>query len=301
MTDARLGKGLGALLRPEDLGEEGNPDGDYILCDITSIKPNPYQPRQDMNDEALAELSASIQEKGILQPLVVTRDDEAGYGEDGYILIAGERRLRASKMAGLTEVPVIVKNINDNQNRLELALIENIQRQNLNPLEEALAYQQLIKEFSLTQEEVAQQVGKERSTVTNTLRLLNLPDYAKEDIAKGRLSMGHARVLLALENENQLRQARDRIIKEGLSVRKAEALVKEYKRQANSNKTRLTKNNSKPIPTTYCKTLTNDIVRRLGTKSRIIQSGDRGKIEIEYYSLDDLERIHNLISQISNS
>ncbi len=296
MSDDRLGRGLGSLL-PEDLDDENKADGEYILCDIAAIKPNPYQPRKEMDEAALSELTSSIKEKGILQPLVVTRDDTA-YGEDEYILIAGERRLRASKNAGMTEVPVIVKDISDNQNRLELALIENIQRENLNPLEEALAYQQLTKEFELTQEEVARQVGKERSTVANTLRLLNLPDFAKEDIATGRLSMGHARVLLSLADVEQIKEVRDKIIKQGLTVRKAEALVKETRRKG-PGRARAAAINKKPIPTSYCKTLTNDLIRHLGTKSKIVQSGDRGKIEIEYYSLDDLERIHNLISQIA--
>ena len=298
MADERLGRGLGALLPQEGFGSENNPEGEYILCDVERIRSNPYQPRTDMNEEALAELTASIKEKGILQPLVVTVDNDSDdLEEPGYILIAGERRLKASKRAGLTEVPVIVKDIADNQNRLELALIENIQRQDLNPLEEALAYRQLTEEFDLTQEEVAQKVGKERSTISNTLRLLNLPDYVKDDLAQGRLSMGHARLLLSVSDEDQLRAIRNKIIQEGLSVRKAEAMAKAAKRKA-ASRPRKRPASSKPIPASYCKTLTNDIVHRLGTKSRIIQNGQRGKIEIEYYSLDDLERIHDLLSQI---
>ena len=294
-----LGRGLGSLL-PDDMEDEEKKlaDGEYILCDIDHIRPNPYQPRKEMDEEALQELTLSIEQKGILQPLVVTEDTDSS--ELRYILIAGERRLRASRLAGLAEVPVIVRDIADNQNRLELALIENIQRQNLNPLEEALAYKQLIHEFALTQEEVAKQVGKERSTVTNTMRLLNLPDFAKDDMAAGRLSMGHARVLLALDNEQDIREIRDKIIRQGLSVRKAEELVSTKKKQGKENNEQGRKQpaNHKPIPNSYCRTLSNDLIRHLGTKAKIVQSGDRGKIEIEYYSLDDLERIHDLISTI---
>ncbi|MEN8140954.1 MAG: ParB/RepB/Spo0J family partition protein [Thermodesulfobacteriota bacterium] len=299
MSGNRLGRGLGSLL-PEENGDQA--DGEYILCDIDEIEPNPYQPRQEMDDTALGELSASIKEKGVLQPLVVTRDlRDSGLGGGGYILIAGERRLRASQLAGLSQVPVIVKEVDNNQDRLELALIENIQRQNLNPLEEALAYAQLTNEFSLTQEEVAKQVGKERSTVANTLRLLNLPDFAKEDVATGRLAMGHARVLLSLSDPKLMRLVRDKIVERGLTVRKAEALVKEVRRQEKNGTTaRVGQPPKRPIPTSYCKTLNNDFVKRLGTKSKIIQNGQRGKIEIEYYSLDDLERIHRLINQLQD-
>ncbi|MEN8257135.1 MAG: ParB/RepB/Spo0J family partition protein [Thermodesulfobacteriota bacterium] len=290
MSGDRLGRGLGALLADDNdtLAAEGK----YILCDIETIDPNPYQPRKEMDEDALRELAGSIAEKGVLQPLVVTPHDIA----DKYILIAGERRLRASKLAGLTDVPVIVREV-ETQDRLELALIENIQRQNLNPIEEALAYQQLVKEFTLTQEEVAKRVGKERSTVANTMRLLQLPDFVKDDIGAGRLSMGHARVLLAIKDHTETREVRDKIIKKELSVRQTEALVRASKQKNGSPGTRRPAV-KKPIPTSYCRTLTNDFVRHFGTKSKIIQQGGRGKIEIEYYSLDDLERIHGLISKL---
>ncbi len=290
MSGDRLGRGLGALLADDD--DKLAAEGEYILCDLAAIDPNPYQPRKEMDDDALQELAESIAEKGILQPLVVTPSDV----EDRYVLIAGERRLRASKLAGLTDVPVIVRDVNT-QDRLELALIENIQRQNLNPIEEALAYQQLVKEFSLTQEEVAKRVGKERSTVANTMRLLQLPDFIKDDVSAGRLTMGHARVLLAVKDHVEAKEIRDKIVAKELSVRQTEALVRASKQKSNSANTRRPAV-KKPIPASYCRTLTNDFIRHFGTKSKITQNGGRGKIEIEYYSLDDLERIHNLISKL---
>lgn len=288
--DNRLGRGLGALMMDED--DEFSAVGDYILCDIDAIEPNPYQPRKSMDKDGLRDLAASIKEKGVLQPLVVTVDDD---DMDKYVLIAGERRLRASKLAGLDEVPVIVRDVNV-QDRLELALIENIQRENLNAIEEALAYGQLVDEFSLTQEEVARRVGKKRSTVANTLRLLQLPDFAKDDVANGRLSMGHARVLLSLENEDEMRKLRDAIIKKRLSVRQAEGIVKGVKKKVRGGRSKI---KGEEMPSSYCKTLSKDIVRAFDTKAKIVQNGSRGKIEIEYYSLDDLERIHGLMGQIS--
>ncbi|MDR9501283.1 MAG: ParB/RepB/Spo0J family partition protein [Desulfurivibrionaceae bacterium] len=288
----RLGRGLGALMAEDD--DRVAAEGEYFLCDISTIDPNPYQPRKDMAVEALQELAESIGEKGVLQPLIVT----AGDIPERYLLIAGERRLRASKLAGLTDVPVILRDV-DTQDRLELALIENIQRENLNPIEEALAYQQLVKEFSLTQEEVAKRVGKERSTVANTMRLLQLPDFVKADIGSGRLTMGHARVLLGVKDPEEVKSVRDKIITKELSVRQTEVLVRTI-RQKNGAKGGSSRPPAlkKPIPSSYCRTLSNDFIRHFGTKSKIIQNGDRGKIEIEYYSLDDLERIHNLISTL---
>ncbi len=286
----RLGRGLGALLADDN--DALPAEGEYILCDLAAIDPNPYQPRKEMDEGALQELAESIAEKGILQPLVVTPSDIP----DRYVLIAGERRLRASKLAGLTDVPVIVRDV-DTQDRLELALIENIQRENLNPIEEAMAYQQLVKEFSLTQEEVAKRVGKERSTVANTMRLLQLPDFIKDDIGTGRLTMGHARVLLAIKDHVEVKEIRDKIVNKELSVRQTEALVRASRQKSSSGNSRRPAV-KKPIPTSYCRTLTNDFIRHFGTKSKISQNGDRGKIEIEYYSLDDLERIHSLISKL---
>jgi ParB family transcriptional regulator, chromosome partitioning protein len=283
-----LGKGLNALL-PADEGESfgsGEHNRRYFLCPVDAIRPNQYQPREVMNEASLAELAASIKEKGILQPLVVVETERGQYE-----LIAGERRLRASKLAGLSEVPVIVQEATA-EDRLELALIENIQRQDLNPLEEAKAYGRLIKEFGLTQEEIATRVGKERSTVANVLRILNLPDYAKEDVARGALSLGHARVLLGVTEGEDVRALREEIIAKGLTVRQAEQLAKALKHTKESKRPKKVINQ---IPDSYCRTLGQEIGTFLGTKSRIVQSGGRGKLEIEYYSPDDLERLLNMI------
>ena len=287
-TASALGKGLDALL------PSGGSDGrEYFLCPIDFIEPNPDQPRKDINDTALAQLSASIQEKGILLPLVVCEHGPAGR----YQIIAGERRWRAAKMAGIDEVPVLVKDVAP-LDRLELALIENIQRQDLNPLEEAEAYLRLVKEFNLTQEEVARRVGKERSTVANALRINQLPDFAKEDLVRGVLSMGHARVLLSVGDETAMREVRNEIVEQGLNVRQAETLAKKHKKMAAQPGTgakRQPRKSANELPESYCKSLANGLVNYLDTKARIIQSGTRGKLEIEYYSHDDLERLLSLI------
>ena len=287
-TTSALGKGLGALLPSS--GSDGR---EYFLCPIDAIEANPDQPRKDINDTALAQLSASILEKGVLLPLVVC---EHG-GEGRYQIIAGERRWRAAKMAGLDEVPVLVKDVTP-LDRLELALIENIQRQDLNPLEEAEAYLRLVKEFHLTQEEVAKRVGKERSTVANALRINQLPDYAKEDLVRGALSMGHARVLLSVGDDAIMREVRNEIIEQGLTVRQAEALAKKQKKKIAASRggaKRQPRKSANELPESYCKSLANGLVNYLDTKARIIQSGTRGKLEIEYYSHDDLERVLSLI------
>ncbi|MHB1015525.1 MAG: ParB/RepB/Spo0J family partition protein [Desulfurivibrionaceae bacterium] len=287
-TTSALGKGLDALLPSS--GSDGR---EYFLCPINAIEANPDQPRKDINDTALAQLSASILEKGVLLPLVVC---EHG-GEGRYQIIAGERRWRAAKMAGLDEVPVLVKDVTP-LDRLELALIENIQRQDLNPLEEAEAYLRLVKEFHLTQEEVAKRVGKERSTVANALRINQLPDYAKEDLVRGALSMGHARVLLSVGDDATMREVRNEIIEQGLTVRQAEALAKKQKKKiaaSGGGAKRQPRKSANELPESYCKSLANGLVNYLDTKARIIQSGTRGKLEIEYYSHDDLERVLSLI------
>ncbi|MFZ5769971.1 MAG: ParB/RepB/Spo0J family partition protein, partial [Thermodesulfobacteriota bacterium] len=181
--------------------------------------------------------------------------------------------------------------------RLEIALIENIQRQNLNPVEEAAAYKRLTDEFNMTQDEVAKKVGKERSTVTNIMRLLQLPEYIKLDVANGKISMGHARVLLGVADEMMLQELRDRIIEQGLSVREIEKIVSSQKNKQ-GKKSNIAPPMKKAIPDAYCKTLAEDVSRTLGTKSKIIQNGNRGKLEIEYYSLEDLERIHRLLTSL---
>jgi ParB family chromosome partitioning protein len=273
-----LGKGLGALLPGKA------EDRTFFLCAVDAIVPNPTQPRKRMDDTALAGLAESIREKGVLLPLVVRQT-----AEELFEIIAGERRWRAAKLAGLDEIPVLVKDVSP-LDQLEMALVENIQRQDLNPLEEAEAYLRLVNEFNLTQEEVAKRVGKERSTVANALRINQLPDFAKEDLASGMLTMGHARVLLSLPDEETMREARDQILDKGLNVRQAEELARQKKNRPVTGR-RPAKRGRPQIPETYCKTLTSDLTRYLETKVRIVQSGPRGKVEIEYASPDDLKRL----------
>lgn len=280
-----LGQGVGLLFTNDNEEEK------YLECDINKIIPNKYQPRSYFAEEGLAELTQSIQEHGIIQPLIVTSQAD-GY----YQLIAGERRLRASLRAGLQKVPVIIRTVTNDDNLLELALIENIQRKDLNVIEEAEAYNKLIEKFNYTQEQAAQRVGKKRSTITNILRLLQLPDYIKNDLEQGTLSEGHARVLLRiLDSPSELQELRNQIIAKNLSVRQTEQSIRRTK---GTGKTSLTSNINHQlleIPHSYCVSLTNQLTNALHSKVSITQSGSRGKIEIDYYSLDDLERVIGLI------
>lgn len=285
----RLGRGLQSLL-PDSLDldqqEDDHSAREFQWCAPEAIRPNPYQPRQTMEEEGLEELAASIKEKGVLQPLIV-RDLESG----GFELIAGERRLRAAKLAGCDQIPVIIRQA-EPEDRLELALIENIQRRDLDPLEEGAAYAGLIREFGLTQEEVAQKVGKQRSTVANMLRLLQLPDYAQNDLKNGALSMGHARVLLSIQDPQAAKDLRDQIVEQGLSVRQAEQLATKLKKPASPGGKSGRRN---MLPPSYCQTLSRELERHLQAKSKIIQNGHRGKMVIEYKSPEDLQRLHELL------
>ncbi len=213
-----LGRGLGALIPQKDVPPP--PSVGLMELPIAQIAPNPYQPRKTFNSEAIHELAESVKAHGVVQPLLVTR-----VGHERFQLIAGERRFRAAKLAGLEKVPVLVKDAVAGLGALEIALIENIQREDLNPIEEAMAYQQLHDEFGLTQEEVAKRVGKERSTVANAIRLLRLPDKVKKLVAGGELSMGHARALLAAESAKRQEELAERVVKDDLNVRQTEALV----------------------------------------------------------------------------
>jgi ParB family chromosome partitioning protein len=279
-----LGQGVGLLFATEDEEEK------YFECDIDSIIPNIHQPRSYFEEEGLDELAQSIIEHGVIQPLLVSSQKNGTYQ-----LIAGERRLRASQRAGLKQVPVIIRNVEKDDSLLELALIENIQRKDLNVIEEAEAYNKLIEKFNYTQEQTAQRVGKKRSTITNILRLLQLPAYIKNDLAQGALTEGHARVLLRLiETPIELQELRDQIINKNLSVRQAEKSIRKIK----GEKTTILANQnpqSAEIPQSYCAALTNQLTNALNSKVTISQNGSRGKIEIDYYSLDDLERVIGLI------
>jgi ParB family chromosome partitioning protein len=276
-----LGKGLGALIPGIETEHENKKD--YFYCDTHLIRPNRFQPRRRFTDEDLAELSESIKTQGILQPLLVRQD------ETGYELIAGERRLRAAKRAGLTQVPVLIKRVNDDK-LLEMALVENIQREDLNPIEEAEAYHRLITQLKLTQDQASARVGKSRSAVANFLRLRQLPEQIKAGITDGTLSMGHARALLGAETSAQQLAAWRLVVSKNLSVRETEALIRRLK--AEKRKPRVAENRSEQI---HLSRLAEDLARHFGTKIMIKKHGKKGKIEIEFYSNDDLERlIHRL-------
>jgi ParB family chromosome partitioning protein len=274
-----LGKGLGALLSTEDIYDLESPG--FFLCPIEKIRPNPNQPRKHIDQDSLEGLAGSIKEKGILQPLVVWEVDGV------YELIVGERRWRAAQKAGLKAVPVVIKDVSPDE-LLELALVENIQREDLNPLEEAMAYSRLIDELGLTQSQVASRVGRERSTVANFLRLLQLPDYAQADLLDGRLSMGHARAILMLEDPESRKELRDQIIKKDLSVRQAEALAR---RLAKGKRLCARVRREDPDIRNLCE----DLTRRLGSKVKIVQTKRGGRLEIRYRSVQDLERVIRLL------
>lgn len=282
-----LGQGVGVLFSSDDDDEL------YFECNVDNIRANTHQPRSHFNEDDLDELADSIKEHGILQPLIVVRRNDSE--ENYYEIIAGERRYRASKKLGLATVPVVVRDIEDENKLLELALIENIQRTDLNPMEEAEAYQKLINKFNYTQEEAAKKLGKNRSTVANILRLLNLPDFVQQDLILGILSEGHARPLLRLgDNFAAMKEVRDQIVEKKLSVRQTELLVKKLLKTP-VQQTLKTKKKPEEIPQSYCSSLVNQLTNKLSSKVSIQQNGSRGKIEIEYYSLDDLERVIGLV------
>ncbi len=272
-----LGKGLEALI-PEK-GEE------VLYLEINRIFPGGEQPRKTFRDSSLKELAVSIKEKGVLQPVIVSR-----LGDGSFRLVAGERRWRASQLAGLKKIPAIVKNV-ASKDALEIALIENIQREDLNPVETAEAFSKLLKEFNLTQEELSEKVGKERATVANYLRLLRLPEEIKSLISDGSLSMGHARAVLSIEGRAHQIEAVRKIITKGLSVREAEALAKNIS-FAGIKKPKSHKAQKAP----EIASLEDKLIKSLGTKVRIHHKGKKGgKIEIEYYSLDELDRLLDIL------
>jgi ParB family chromosome partitioning protein len=270
-----LGKGLDALIPTE------REERSYILANIAEIRPNTYQPRKGFDEKAIEELATSIQEKGILQPLIVRKT------QSGYEIIAGERRWRAAQKAGLTQVPVIVKDVSDRE-ALELALVENLQREDLNPIEEATAYEHLIEDFGLTHEEISKRIGKERSTITNQLRLLKLPDEVKQALISGEITAGHARALLGLQS-NKAKDVLETIKKEKLSVRKTETLIQKL-----SKKQQRTKSDDADF---YINHIADELKRTLGTQVKIIDKNGKGRIEIEYYSKDELERLVEILTR----
>lgn len=298
-----LGKGLDSLIPNKKENKDISPRFDKkklqameesvkeagIMVKVNQVEPNRDQPRKDFDEDALMELADSIKQFGILQPLIVQKK------KDYYEIIAGERRWRAAKLAGIKEVPIIVKNFTE-QEIVEISLIENIQRENLNPIEEAMAYKRLLKEFNLKQDEVAERVSKSRTAVTNSMRLLKLSDRVQQMIIDDMISTGHARALLAIDDEEQQYTLANKIFDEKLSVRETEKLVKTLKNPKKEAK------KSKVEHTFVHENLEEHMKSVMGTKVYVnSKANGKGKIEIEYYSEEELERIYDLIMTIPRS
>ena len=278
-----LGRGLNALLPDIEFIEDKSKE--YFQCHIELIRPNRYQSRLRFSEDELEGMARSIKEHGIIQPLLVRKDD------NGYELVAGERRLRAAKKAGLSQVPVIVKTITDTD-LLEMSIVENVQREDLNPMEEAEAYYQLITKFDLTQDQAAARVGKSRSAVTNFLRLRQLSEQIKASIRDGTLSMGHARALLGASNSAQQNAAWRAVVSKGLSVRETESLIKSLKAEKKKPKKSSTSSEQR-----YLLSLADELSRRFGTQVQIKRRGQKGTVEITFYNNDDLDRVLKLLKQ----
>lgn len=293
-----LGKGLDSLIpnktektvktekKPEQKNEESQNSSGEILVKINQVEPNREQPRKEFDEDSLMELADSIKQFGILQPLLVQKR------KDYYEIIAGERRWRAAKIAGIKEVPIIIRDYTD-QEIVEISLIENIQRENLNPIEEAMAYKRLLEEFHLKQDEVAERVSKSRTAVTNSMRLLKLSPRVQQMIVDDMISTGHARALLAIDDEEQQYQLANRIFDEKLSVRETEKLVKALKNPKKEVK------KQKQEHTFVYNNIEEQMKNIIGTKVSVNpKANGKGKIEIEYYSEEELERIYDLIMTI---
>lgn len=289
-----LGKGVGALFELDNLHEEINEDIKKIK--ISEIMPNKEQPRKHFDPESMQQLADSIREHGVIQPIVVRPID----GKDGYQIIAGERRFRASQMAGLNEIPAIIKNIDD-VTMMELALIENLQREDLNPIEEAQGYNALIENFGLTQENVAKRIGKSRSAITNTLRLLQLPEKVLDLVVKGYLSSGHARALIPLEEEETVITVAEKVVKEALNVRQVEKLV----RLLNKNRDADSKNamqSMNDIQNSYFKEVEISLADELNRKVKVnFDSEGKGTIQLSFQNKEDLEEIVKIFNNSINT
>jgi ParB family chromosome partitioning protein len=286
MKKGGLGKGLDALFADNSADSV---QGSAVMLSLTEIEPNRDQPRKNFEVEALSQLADSIKQYGILQPLVVRPIPGTGT----YQLVAGERRWRAARMAGLSEVPVVIKELNDSQ-AMEIALIENLQREDLNPIEEAEGYSMLMETFGLTQDEVAQRVGRSRPAVANALRLLNLPDDVRSMVKNGELSQGHARTLLSVPDEGQMKNIAQEIVDKGLSVRALEKLLK------HNEETK--KKEEKPLklprsPGVLAHEVGKALTERLGRKVTVKDNRDKGLIEIEFYGDDDLKHLANMLAK----
>ena len=281
-----LGKGLGALLGDFDVEVSGN--SPYQLLPIYKVEPNPNQPRQDFDEEELQALSDSITEHGVVQPLTV-RQLDSGY----YQIIAGERRWRAARMAGLSEVPAVIIEADDKK-AMELALIENLQRQDLNPVEEALGYRSLMEDYGLTQDETAKRVGKSRPAVANALRLLGLCPEVLEKLRKGELTAGHARAILSLKSEKKQMEAAQKIIALGLSVRQAELICKNMEREPAPQK-------EVTLAVDYVAECEKSLSKHLGRGVKIVNGKRKGRFELEFYGQDDLQNLLDALMKISKN
>ena len=279
-----LGKGLSALI-PDvpELRTGGSPSE----IDVDQISPNEHQPRHRFEDARLDELAQSIKANGVIQPIVVRKVD------GGYRIIAGERRWRAAQRAGLTRVPVVIKDVSAGRDAqlLEMALIENIQREDLNPIDQAAAYEKLSTDFSMTQEEIAAAVGKDRSSVANHMRLLKLPEEVRAEVAAGRLSMGHARALIAIADEGSQRQIAREVIARNLSVRETEAMVKRIGRNSSATGRR-----APAAADVHTRAAEEKLRMTLGTRVRINRKGQGGRIEIDFGSEDELQRLYEALT-----
>lgn len=285
-----LGKGLNALI-PEDTvilepkkGKDKNDDNGYSLIDINLIKSNESQPRKSFDDEKIMELAESIKSNGIIQPLILRKD------KDEYIIVAGERRWRAAKYIGIKEIPSVIMDLTEKQ-ILEISLIENIQREDLNSIEEAIAYKNLISDFDLTQEQLSKRIGKSRVAITNTMRLLNLSEDVQQYIIEGVISEGHGRALLAITDSKLQCELAQNVIDDKLSVRELEFLIRKLKTKSEPSKSKAKKETNP-----YYKEVIEKLENYFGTKVNVTNKNNKGKIEIEYYSEEDLQRILEIIN-----
>jgi len=282
MAKKVLGKGLSAII-PTRISAE-NDEGRIIEISVSAVKSNPDQPRRDFNETEIRELAESIKSAGLIQPVIVRRVD------DDYVIVAGERRLRASQMAGFRKIKAIVMTAGEEEN-LILSLVENIQRTDLNPLEEAEAYKILSGRFKLKQQNIADRIGKDRATIANTMRLLNLPDEIKTGLMKGKISAGHAKILLSLKSSGKQKDLYYEVINKGLSVRDLEKIIINTDKKGQASKS----NKSSKDP--HLREIEEKLISYLGTKVEVRHSGEKGKIEISYFSLDDFDRIMDLITK----
>ncbi|MGD9488848.1 MAG: ParB/RepB/Spo0J family partition protein [Calditrichaceae bacterium] len=284
----RLGRGLSALI-PETDGSDSTDNKKLIEIDVAAVKANPYQPRLGFDPIALGELKASIQEKGIIQPITVREVD------NHYELIAGERRLRAVTELGLPKIPAYIIVVDTKEEMLELAIIENVQREKLNPIEQATAYNRLIDECNLTQDDVAQKIGKDRTTIANIIRLLKLPQNIQASVKKNEISMGHARALLAIDEQDVQNQIFRKIVKNNLSVRKVEKMIKDLGKRPDNNQP------SGARRSVFVQKVEEDLRELFGTKVSIRSRKEGGSIEIDFYSPEDLNRIVEILEKIQIS